>query len=537
MSDDDLKLASEELNAIAASGRGPVFNDSVYGHVELHAISKVVMDTPQFQRLRDITQLGGVYYVFPAAASRRFEHSIGVAHLAQMLIRRIRTKQPELQITIQDELCVELAGLVHDLGHGPFSHLFDATVLPALGAVNFHHEHASVNLFDLLIEENQLEPEFQRYGLEAHHRHFIKELVLGSKKEADDVPGFKWVGQPPEKMFLYDIVANKRNGVDVDKLDYFARDCHMLHLSCSFDSQRLMRNSRVISVVRDGLEATEICFNHKSAFDLYDFFHTRHSLYKRAYFHKVSSAVDIMVGEALILANDHFTVPGKDGVPTKMSDSYRDMHAYWRITEWIVKYIQHSTIPELEPSRDLLNRLWKRDLFVCAGEILLDMEQTDIASLKAPAIVAQLQKLKKAIPSCNSLEEAEAEVKAMKVLGDNDIFVTMFKLGYGMKGKNPVSDCTTFFIPSKDGSGAVEVGHVGQDSVSRLIPKEYEEKYVRVFARHKSQVPALKRLFSRWCSHKNRTSLATSQISPMKGAVAGTLCIDSDKSLPFDVEA
>ncbi len=501
--DDDLSLANIEIG----SDRSPVFNDSVYGHVELSPISKIIMDTPQFQRLRDITQLGGVYYVFPAASSRRFEHSIGVAYLAQSLVRRIRKLQPELQLTIQDELCVELAGLVHDLGHGPFSHLFDATVLPRLGAKNFHHEHASVNLFDLLIDENNLKPSLKKYGLNDEHQHFIKELVLGSKKEADDIPGFQWVGQPADKMWLYDIVANKRNGIDVDKLDYFARDCHMLHLNCSFDAERLMRNARVINVERLRYDiisnseikmiASEICFNHKSAFDLYDFFHTRHSLYKRAYFHKVSSAVDLMVGEALYLANDHFTVPGKDGKPTKMSECHKDMHAYWRITEWIVKYIQHSTIPELKPSRDILDRLWKRDLFTCAGEILLDMEQALPGNaLKPNEIVNQLNKLKKTIPSCDSIAEAEAEIEAMKVLGDDDIFATSFKLGYGMKGKNPVSDGTTFFLPSKDGSGKIEVGSVAQDSISRMIPKEYEEMYVRVFARHKSQIPTLKRLFA-----------------------------------------
>jgi len=352
---DDLTLAQAELTAAA---RCTVFNDSVYGHVELSNLSKHVIDTPHFQRLRDITQLGGVYYVFPAAASRRFEHSLGVAHLALTLVRRLRRDQPELGITDRDELCIEIAGLVHDLGHGPFSHLFDATVLPALGAKGFHHEHASVALFELLVHENDLAGVFEQHGLYAEHRHFIQELVLGSEAEAAAVPGFQWVGQPPSKRFLYDIVANKRNGVDVDKLDYFARDCHMLHLSCSFDSQRLMRNARVLSVRRStqGLhaapgaetdenvtEATEICFNHKSAFDLYDFFHTRHSLYKRAYFHKVSSAVDLMVGEALVLANEHFTVPGKDGKATKMSECWQDMHAYWRVTEWVVRFIQHSS--------------------------------------------------------------------------------------------------------------------------------------------------------------------------------------------------
>ncbi len=106
--DDFDNLERAHVDLAMASARPTVFNDSIYGHVELSNISKHVIDTPQFQRLRDITQLGGVYYVFPAAASRRFEHSIGVAHLAQTLIRRLRKDQPELGITIQDELCVEL---------------------------------------------------------------------------------------------------------------------------------------------------------------------------------------------------------------------------------------------------------------------------------------------------------------------------------------------------------------------------------------------------------------------------------------------
>jgi len=529
---DDISLAQAELSA---AERCTVFNDSVYGHVELSNLSKHVMDTPHFQRLRDITQLGGVYYVFPAAASRRFEHSIGVAHLALTLVRRLRKDQPELGITLQDELCIEIAGLVHDLGHGPFSHLFDATVLPRLGAKGFHHEHASVALFDLLVQENDLVPVFEKHGLFAEHRHFIQELVLGSEGEAAEVPGFKWVGQPPGKRFLYDIVANKRNGVDVDKLDYFARDCHMLHLSCSFDSQRLMRNARVLYVKRstqglhapqnsdqgtetDGnvIEATEICFNHKSAFDLYDFFHTRHSLYKRAYFHKVSSAVDLMVGEALVLANDYVTVPGKDGKATKMSECWQDMHAYWRITEWIVKFIQHSSQPELAPSRDLLNRLWKRDLFVCSGEILLDLQGGETAP-KSAQIVQQLHKLKRSIPPAETIEEAEAEVHAMKVIGEDDIFVTVIKLGYGMKGKNPVSDGTTFFLPSKDPGTAgtvLEMGQVYQDSISRLIPREYEEVYVRVFARYKLQKAALTRLFNRWGNQMARSPRATNELAP-----------------------
>lgn len=218
-----------------------IFNDPIHGHVELSPLSVKIMDTPQFQRLRDISQLGATYYVFSGASSKRFEHSIGVSYLAKHFISVIRTNQPELDITDADVLCIEVAGLCHDLGHGPLSHRFEA-VLGELGVDHsFTHEHASIGIIDLLISENNLLPEFFKYGLSADDIHFIKELILGD--EAECPVGFIWRGRG-DKSFLYDIVANKRNGIDVDKFDYFARDCHVLGITKGFDALRLMTFAR-----------------------------------------------------------------------------------------------------------------------------------------------------------------------------------------------------------------------------------------------------------------------------------------------------
>ena len=145
-------------------------------------------------------------------------------------------------ITDEDILCLEIAGLCHDLGHGPFSHLFDGRILPRLNkSHDFIHEHASIGIFELLISENNLLPAFEAHNLTRADIHFIQELILGDPSEAP--VGFNWIGRG-EKTFLYDIVANKRNGIDVDKFDYFARDCHGLGLTKSFDAKRLMKFAR-----------------------------------------------------------------------------------------------------------------------------------------------------------------------------------------------------------------------------------------------------------------------------------------------------
>ena len=101
------------------------FSDPIHGTFELHPLCCKFIDTPQFQRLRDIKQLGGTSFVYQTACHSRFEHSLGVAWLASEWGTHLQTVQPELGITPAQVLCLQLAGLCHDLGHGPFSHMFD----------------------------------------------------------------------------------------------------------------------------------------------------------------------------------------------------------------------------------------------------------------------------------------------------------------------------------------------------------------------------------------------------------------------------
>jgi len=111
------------------------------------------VDTPAFQRLRDLKQLGVSYYVFPGACHNRFEHSLGVAHLARTAAERVfRLQRREVEVDRGDVKAAALAGLCHDLGHGPLSHVFERELLPRAGVHGWRHEDMSVRVFEAILD-------------------------------------------------------------------------------------------------------------------------------------------------------------------------------------------------------------------------------------------------------------------------------------------------------------------------------------------------------------------------------------------------
>ena len=255
------------------------FNDAVHGHITLPAVCVAVMDTPQFQRLKDLKQLGGVYYAYSCASHNRFEHSIGTAHLGGKLASRLREQQPELGIDDSDILCVQLAGLCHDLGHGPCSHMFehfltDAWRAKGLGAPP-SHECLSTRLLDYLIEENDLMGAFEEAGLTPRDITFIKEMI-----DHETGPGGAAAaptGRDPDKHWLAQIISNERCGIDVDKFDYFMRDARQLGIACGFDPYRLMLFTRVMRAPEGDPDSGQriLAFKESEAWNIYELFHAR----------------------------------------------------------------------------------------------------------------------------------------------------------------------------------------------------------------------------------------------------------------------
>ncbi|XP_039460174.1 deoxynucleoside triphosphate triphosphohydrolase SAMHD1-like [Oreochromis aureus] len=462
-----------------------VFNDPIHGHIELHPLLVKIIDTPQFQRLRKIKQLGGGYYVFPGASHNRFEHSVGVGHLAGELVKALRAKQleeleqePSMDSLINDRdvLCVQIAGLCHDLGHGPFSHVFDGMFNPQAdpSGEKWEHEDASIFMFDHLVDDNNLKPVMNKCGLitEGDNENdlvFIKEMIKGSLKNSSPQNEQLYRGRNNEKSFLYEIVANKQNGIDVDKFDYFARDCHHLGIQNNFDHRRFIVFARVCNV--DG--QLHICSRDKEMANLYDMFHTRNSLHRRAYQHRVKMAVEIMIKDALLKADQdpHFQIKSSEGKTCSLSAAKKHKEAYTKLTDEVIEQILHhdacacsneSTSSSLEEAAQIIQRIMCRDLYQLVGEIKLKKKDQE----KAEDVTKRLKtELTKVIPKDGKQDE-------------NDNFeVKVAKFDYGKKNEDPISNYTYFYSKFNPTIGF----KIKPEEVSSLLPECFSEKHIRVY--------------------------------------------------------
>ena len=235
------------------------FNDVLHGLIEISDIGISIIDTMEFQRLRHIKQLSIVHYVFPSANHTRFEHSLGVSYLGKNLLKTIQNNQPELGIT--EEILREIAGLCHDLGHGPFSHTFDNYFInnhKRKQIVKYkHHEDRSIEMLNFIVKKYKL-------NLDEKDLEKIKYMINPSKYQNEI--------EKEKKKFLFKIISNNDNGLDVDKFDYILRDTFYLGLKFGCEFKRIYSRCRVID--------NNIIFLKNEVYNIYEIFNARYRLHK-----------------------------------------------------------------------------------------------------------------------------------------------------------------------------------------------------------------------------------------------------------------
>jgi HD superfamily phosphohydrolase len=229
-----------------------IFNDPIYGFVSIpYEIVYDLIDHPYFQRLRRIKQLGLTNLVYPGALHTRFHHAMGAMYLMGQAIETIRSKGHE--ITDEEAKGVTIAILLHDIGHGPFSHALEHSIVN-----NVTHEDISEIFMDSLNKE------------------FNEELSLAIKIFQNKY----------KKKFLHQLVSSQ---LDMDRLDYLKRDSFFTGVSEGVISTE--RIIKMLNVVND-----QLVVEAKGIYSIEKFIIARRLMYWQVYLHKtVLSAENLLV--------------------------------------------------------------------------------------------------------------------------------------------------------------------------------------------------------------------------------------------------
>ncbi|CDO76374.1 hypothetical protein BN946_scf185011.g38 [Trametes cinnabarina] len=405
------------------------FKDSIHDYLPFGPTICAIIDTPQFQRLRNIKQLGTSYYVWPGASHNRFEHCLGVAYLAQTLAIHLKDSQPSLRITQRDVQCVTIAGLCHDLGHGPWSHVWDSMFIPAvMPDKKWCHEDASRMMFDALLEENDL-------YLAPEDAAFVKALIMGDTS-----------------MCIF---------------DYIARDSHAIDQKSNLSLTRLIYSSRVID--------DEICYDIKDALQIFELCHTRMSLHKRIYTHKTAKAVEYMIVDALTKAEPVMHIAHRLENPKE----------YLYLTDYIQTEIEASKDPRLAEAQAIMHRIRVRDLYSSVDFKVFPWHcKSKLKEVFTPERVVngfrrlyEQSKRTDASAKLKDLFKDVGEEDAM-ALGPEHVIIDLTAMHHGMQDLNPL-DFVKFYSKHNPDKGIT----ANPDDVSVTLPSAFGEIKLRVYTR------------------------------------------------------
>ena len=240
-----------QVKLLTLSTKNKIINDPIYGFITVKdPLIYELIDHPYFQRLRRISQLGLTYLVYPGAYHTRFHHAIAAMHLMGRAIYTLRQKGHE--ITPEEERGVLIAILLHDVGHGPFSHALEHTLIPGVS-----HEALSLKIMEELNQE------------------FDGALTLAIDIFTNNHP----------KAFLHQLISSQ---LDMDRLDYLRRDSFYSGVTeGSVNSERLLT---MLNVKDD-----QLVVDSKGIYSIEKFLVARRLMYWQVYMHKTVLSAEFML--------------------------------------------------------------------------------------------------------------------------------------------------------------------------------------------------------------------------------------------------
>ncbi len=304
--------------------------DPIHGYVYITEEEKTIIDSYPLQRLHRLRQLAGAEYVYPGANHTRFEHSIGVMHLAGKV-----AENPNISKTIKEEETdtLRIAALLHDVGHGPFSHVFEYLLDKQLNKT-----HEDLTLW--IVKNSELKDILKQTGYPAED---IAKLAIGQLHR-------------PGKAFLDQIISS---AVDVDKQDFIVRDTH--HTGAEYGFIDIFRLIHTLDIL-DGNLAVDL--GALSALE--SLIIARIESFKSIYFHRVGRAAQIMLSIAMEKADDELGLTS-----FKTPEQYLAMDDY---TVWTM-------LKNCKKSKNIIDRLERRKMLKCAYERTFYQKDTMISNI------------------------------------------------------------------------------------------------------------------------------------------------------------
>ena len=302
-----------------------VLKDPVHSYIHIHyEVIWNCLDSKEFQRLRRIRQLGGDFQVYPTAEHSRFSHSLGVYEIVRRMVTEVKSLCVEL--TEYEKVCVMLAGLLHDVGHGPFSHAFEHVT-------NHSHEEYTAKIILGNTELNSI-------------------LRAVSDKLPQDIVSI--IQHTHENDILNQIVSGQ---LDADRMDYLLRDSYFTATSYGqFDLERILRTMRVRKTA-EGRKV--IVVKYTGIHSVEDYIMARYQMYWQVYYHPVARSYEAVFIQLFNRLKDIFKVD---------KDYFEDMKVL---------------IPFLEKSEVSVDEYFKLDenslLYCCA--LIQDKEDKIAADL------------------------------------------------------------------------------------------------------------------------------------------------------------
>ena len=390
------KYVTEVLPLVDVPPFGKEFNDPVWLTIKVRPLELLLLDSPLFQRLRQLKQLGVVHWVYPSATHTRFEHTLGVLCRVQTLIDSINQSGPDAPINAEKTRLLRLAALCHDLGHGFMSHVSE-NALTGLEDVELVRSEFldQLNLEHIQISEMAAyyivgSPAFRRLLIKVYER--IEESYGQVDRLIKDIQSIIVGRRISNAMpLLHELISGP---FDADKLDYMTRDARMAGVPVVTDIPRMAQKIRAIHVSPEDLRKAKLdhlIHGHETTYlitgialsggrALDELMFGRALLFDKIYRHQKVRAIEGMVGMIIYNLADILPLPAFE-LPYLFVDEEvltldsKQLHQKLSLHQATDEIANTHQIKAIQIACDLSQRLRERRLFVRAFAFALNTPQ------------------------------------------------------------------------------------------------------------------------------------------------------------------